>query len=109
MPTGISKKVEEFFSKFPLREYDKGELLVLSDENPKYIFYIVSGQIREYDISSHGEEIVVNVFKKPAFIPMSWAIAKIPNRYFFLKQRQKLPCVLLRQTKCSRLLRQIRM
>jgi CRP-like cAMP-binding protein len=39
--------------------------------------------VREYDISYQGDEVVVNVFKSPAFFPMSWAVAKTPNRYFF--------------------------
>jgi CRP-like cAMP-binding protein len=39
--------------------------------------------VRQYDITSRGEEVVVNVFKPPAFFPMVWAINKIPNQYFF--------------------------
>lgn len=83
MTPQVAKKVEKFFSEYPLRQYSKGELLILADENPKHIYYLVSGLVREYDISYRGDEIVVNVFKHPAFFPMSWAINKTPNRYFF--------------------------
>lgn len=82
-PLVVTKKVEHFFGRFPLRRYDKGQLLLLSDENPTSIFYLVSGFVREYDISRRGDEIVVNVFKPETFFPMSWAIVKIANRYFF--------------------------
>jgi CRP-like cAMP-binding protein len=83
MPANIAKKIEDFFSKYPLKKYEKGQLLLLADENPQNIVYLVSGHVREYDISYRGDEIVVNVFKPPSFFPMSWATNKIPNRYFF--------------------------
>ena len=76
-------KVRQFFSKYPIKTYNKGEVLILADENPQKISYIVSGHVRQYDISYRGDEVVVNVFKPEAFFPMSWAIAKTPNRYFF--------------------------
>lgn len=83
MPPRIARKVERFFNAYPLKSYDKGQFLVLADEDPKHIFYLLKGQVREYDISHRGDEVVVNVFKPPAFFPMSWAINKTPNRYFF--------------------------
>jgi len=83
MPESVAKKVQKFFGGYPLHHYDKGQLLILADEDPKHIFYLVSGKVRQYDISYRGDEIVVNVFKPPAFFPMSWAINKTPNRYFF--------------------------
>jgi CRP-like cAMP-binding protein len=83
MTLPVTKKVEQFFSRYPLKQYDKGEILILADEDPKYIYNLVEGHVREYDISYRGDEIVVNVFKPPAFFPMSWPIAKTPNRYFF--------------------------
>jgi CRP-like cAMP-binding protein len=83
MSTGVANKIEEFFKQYPLKSYDEGQLLILADENPKAIIHLISGNVREYDISYRGDEIVVNVFKPPAFFPMSWAINQQPNRYFF--------------------------
>lgn len=79
----VAGKVEEFFNQYPLKEFEKGELLLMADDKPKHIYHIIEGHVREYDISYRGDEIVVNVFKAPAFFPMSWPLAKIPNRYFF--------------------------
>jgi CRP/FNR family transcriptional regulator len=39
--------------------------------------------VRSYDISSHGSEIVITVFKSPTVFPLSWAINQTPNQYFF--------------------------
>lgn len=79
----IRQKVEAFFAVYPVRQLDKQEVFVQANEQPEGIFYLVRGQVRQYDISPQGSEIVVNVFKPPAFFPMSWAVTGTPNRYFF--------------------------
>lgn len=83
MVTAISKKVEEFFSKYKAQKYKKGEILVRADDNPSGIFYLKEGIVKEYAISRKGDELVVNVFKPQAFFPMSWAINDSQNSYFF--------------------------
>lgn len=79
----IDDKVRDAFSKYPKRSYPKGQILVFAQEEPEYIFYLVSGRVRVYDVSYRGDEVVVNVFKPPAYFPMSWAINKSPNPYFY--------------------------
>lgn len=81
--TQIDHKINQFFSQYPLKNFDKGEILILDRQNPEYIYHLVKGNVKVYDISYRGDVIVVNVFKPPAFFPMSWPIAKTPNRYFF--------------------------
>lgn len=83
MDTDIKKKVEEFFTQFQHRKYRKGEVLVRADENPPGVFYLVSGAVRQYDITGQGMVVIVNIFKSPAFFPMSWAINQSQNNYFF--------------------------
>lgn len=83
MNPAITKKIEDYLSKYPLRSYPKGQILVFGDESPEHIFHIVSGRVRKYDISYRGDEVTVNVFHPPAFFPMSWAINRTPNKYFY--------------------------
>ena len=83
MSPDISDKVHKRFSQYPRREYPKGQILVFADESPDHIFYIVEGQVRKYDVSYRGDEVIINVFKPPAFFPMSWALNKEPNKYFY--------------------------
>lgn len=83
MDDDVKQKITTFFAQFPLKQFAKGQMLVHAGENPPGIFYILSGQVRQYDISDQGNEVVVNVFKEPAFFPMSWATTGTPNRYFF--------------------------
>jgi len=83
MQISVQEKVASFFRQYPLRRYDRQQMLVYAADAPAGVFYIVEGQVRQYDISSQGDEIVVNVFKPGAFFPMAWAINASPNRYFY--------------------------
>jgi CRP/FNR family cyclic AMP-dependent transcriptional regulator len=83
MNSSIQAKIDQFFSQFPTRKYEKGQNMIFAGDDPQYIFYLVEGNVRQYDISHRGDEIVVNVFKPHAFFPMSWAINKTPNDFFF--------------------------
>lgn len=76
-------KVIAFFEKYPLKKYSTHELLIRPDEPIDFISYIVEGRVSQYDITSSGNEIVVNVFKPGAFFPMSSAINHTANQYFF--------------------------
>lgn len=83
MDVKIQKKIDDFFTKFKYQKYKKGEILVRADDNPKGIFYLKKGFVKEYAISKKGDELVVNIFKPASFFPMSWAINGTPNMYFF--------------------------
>ena len=79
----VAHEVAEFFEKHRMVRFEKGEVLIQADSDPSGIFYLVSGQVSQYDISPSGDQAVVNVFQPPAFFPMSWAINKTPNCYVF--------------------------
>lgn len=83
MDSVIEQKVAQFFSQFPTSEYNKGEILIQAEEPPAGIFYLQSGTIRQYAISSEGDEMTMNLFKPKAFFPMMWALNDSPNRYYF--------------------------
>lgn len=83
MASEVERKIEEFFAGYELKSFDKSHILVYAGDEPPGIFNLVKGQVRQYDISDQGDKMVVNVFRPPAFFPMSWAINKTPNQYFF--------------------------
>lgn len=83
MEANVTDKVKAFFENYPRRTYPKDQIIVFGGESPDKVFYIVSGKISQYDISYRGDEIVINVFKPPAFFPMTWAINQTPNPYFY--------------------------
>jgi CRP-like cAMP-binding protein len=79
----VATKINEHFSKYPKRSYPRGQILVFAGENPQHIFYITKGRVRKYDVSYRGDEVIVNLFKPPAFFPMTWAINNTDNNYFY--------------------------
>lgn len=83
MDNEVKKSVEMFFASYPLRSFKKGQIIIHAHDTPASVYYLVEGQVVEYDISSAGNEIVVNAFKPGAFFPMSLVLNDVPNNYFF--------------------------
>ena len=101
MSDGVTEKVEKFFSKFPERQYPKGQILIFAGDEPTYVYYLKEGKVRQYDISYKGDEVVLNVFKPDAFFPMSTAILDTPNKFFFDAET----AVLLRQAPAKKVVK----
>lgn len=83
MNNSPSKTYDQFLSQFPLRRYSKGRVLISPDEEPAYIFFIAAGKVRKYDITKYGDQVVMNVFTAPTLLPLSWALNKTPNQYYY--------------------------
>lgn len=83
MDPAVGQKVDQFFGKYPLKRYAKGHMLIQAHDNPEAVFHLVVGRVKQYDISYRGDEVVLNMFQPPAFFPMSYALNRTPNVYFF--------------------------
>lgn len=83
MDTHVQKKVEDFFTEYPQRIYPKDQIIIFAGELPEKVYFIESGKVAQYDISYKGDEIVVNVYKSPAFFPMTCAISRAESKFFY--------------------------
>lgn len=79
----IKRKLDKFFANYPVRRLERRQILIHNGDKIDNIFYIVRGQVRQYDITSSGEEIIVDIFKAGAFIPMMLAFNHSTSQYFF--------------------------
>lgn len=70
MPETV-EKIEGFFNDYPLRKFNKGQILVLPGELPEHAYLLVEGRLKLYDKSYRGDQIVIDMFKSPAFFPLS--------------------------------------
>lgn len=86
MNNEIEKKVLNFFSAYKKIQLGSKEVLIASDESQTNIYYLISGHVREYTISPHGQELTLHIFNPNSFFPMTWCLANIPNRYSFESQ-----------------------
>lgn len=93
MDNQVARKIEKFFSKYPVKVYKKGQILIYRGEEPQAIYNIVSGRVKQYDVSDEGRSVIVNIYKPPNFFPMQWAITHKKNLYFF----ESLTSVQIRQ------------
>lgn len=83
MDKQLQQKIAAFFSSFSRREFEKGKILIHPEERISDVYYIVQGQVVQYDISPSDSEVVVNVYKPRGLFPMAPAINGTPNHYFF--------------------------
>lgn len=79
----VKESVERFFASYPLKRFKKGHIIIHAHDTPSSVYFLAKGHVVEYDISPAGNEVVVNAFKPGAFFPMSLAINKGHNYYFF--------------------------
>ena len=83
MDADIAQKIEQYFSQYKLRRYQKGQIIIFADEEPEYVYYLVSGKVRKYEVSYRGDEVAVNIFMPHTFFPLSWTINRTQNHYFY--------------------------
>lgn len=83
MSNDIKQKVATFFEEYPLRTFEKRQIMLRPEEDLPGVWFLIEGRVSQYDITPTGNEVVVNVFKPGAFFPMSSAINSTPNQYFF--------------------------
>ena len=83
MDESIKQKIDDFFSKYNTRSYSKGQVLILNGDKSEYIYNLVEGRVKQYDVNYRGDEIILNVFKPPAFFPMSLAINNQASPFIF--------------------------
>lgn len=80
--TGVEEKVMQFFARYPLREYSRGEVLVQAGAHPP-VFYIESGVVVQRDIAENGAAVTLNMLKKGAFFSMPNVLNDTPALFRF--------------------------
>ncbi len=79
----IATQVKTFFSRFPPQSFPPRHILLAANSEPAGVYYLESGHLKQYALTMQGQELVINIYKPGTFFPMMWAVANIPNSYFF--------------------------
>ncbi|NCU38622.1 Crp/Fnr family transcriptional regulator, partial [Candidatus Saccharibacteria bacterium] len=83
MKPPAKQTIDDFFSSYPERHVAKGQILIHAGDDPPGVFYVASGQIKQYAITDSGAEIIVKIYKESAIVPLSWAVNRTRNNYFY--------------------------
>ena len=83
MDQKVNQKVDQFFSNYPVKSVPSGQVILQAGDQPQLVYHLIQGRVKQYDLSEQGTEVIVNVFKPPAFFPMSYVINDAPNEYYF--------------------------
>lgn len=88
--------VDKFFSNFAATKYKKHEVVIRADDTPLGVYFIESGFVRLYSVLENGQEITFNIFKAGSYFPMTWALGKAKNSFYY---EAMSPCILRRAPK----------
>lgn len=83
MDRAIDDIINDFFLKYPVRSFKKGQILIYKDDQPNGVYRLEKGRVRQYDITHNGDEVVVNMHRPPTFFPMAWALNGSANNFFY--------------------------
>lgn len=83
MKPAAHQAVDEFFSRYPVRHYKKGQILILAGDKSPSAFYLVEGRVRIYDVTYRGEERVVNSLKPPILFPLPLIVQDRASSYIY--------------------------
>lgn len=71
--------MEEFITfckQFPVKHFEKGELILVQGEVPHSVFVVKSGVVKSYNITTQGEEKPIEFNIKDEIFPVAWTFHK---------------------------------
>jgi CRP-like cAMP-binding protein len=75
--------LKNFCAKYPLRHFKKDRPLFYQGEVPQTAFFIKSGVIKVYNITTAGEEKIVSYESEGSLVPSGWLFGKSPAALFY--------------------------
>ena len=79
----ISQKLERFFNNYNTLTFNAGETILRPDEKISRIYFVKSGNIKQFVNSPDGERLTVQIFKQYSFIPLVLFLSGKNNKYYF--------------------------
>lgn len=83
MNTDTQLQLIQFFEKYKLFKYKKGEIIYRQGDIFNHVAFAKSGYVKLYIINSEGQEKTINLFKPLFFLTMTYALNDLESRYYF--------------------------
>jgi CRP-like cAMP-binding protein len=69
------QSIKDLFPSATERSYDKGQIICYQGDQPQFIFFVVSGHVRYYDIDEEGNEKILHLIGPNNIFPMLYAFS----------------------------------
>lgn len=74
---------EQFLSRYTLRTFKKGEIIIFQGEAPRSAFVVRSGVVKAYNLSVNGDEKPVGFYTPNDTFPGAWTYSKTPSAVYY--------------------------
>jgi len=79
----VTGKIRSFFLNYPIKEFKRGEVILSPDKENKYVYFLLEGYVKQYNVSKDGRVKSVNIFKPESYFPIILALANYDNKFYF--------------------------
>jgi CRP/FNR family cyclic AMP-dependent transcriptional regulator len=77
-------KQTDFFGRYPLKHYDKGQMIMFAGQEPATAFVVETGVVKAYKITPDGDEKPIAFLVPHDMWPMGWIFNNNPkSNHFF--------------------------
>lgn len=76
-------KIHNFASQYRLVRFKRGEIIIRPGDNPATMYFIKSGVVRKFALSSNGGELAIFIHKTGAYFPQTQLINVFPDHYYY--------------------------
>lgn len=83
MSESADKKLQEFLATYPIKKFEKGEIIIFQGEAPRSAFVVQSGVVKAYNISVSGDEKPVGFYTENSMFPGAWVFQKTPSAVYY--------------------------
>lgn len=83
MSDATAHTTAEFLNGYPVRSFDKGEIIIFQGEAPRSAYIVKSGVVKAYNISVNGDEKPVGFYTALDTFPGAWTYNKTPSAVYY--------------------------
>jgi len=77
------RQASKFFASAPEKSFSKGSIIISPEDDLEKIYYLSRGKVKQYVLSSSGEEVIIHIFRPSAFFPIMLVLGGATNRFYF--------------------------
>lgn len=83
LSSSTTDKVSSFFTRYNSQRFDKKQTIIQAESIPDGVYYLIRGKVAQTDIDDNGNELIINIFQKHSFFPLSWVLNDAVSCYYY--------------------------